>query len=67
MTWAGQMAQSRTGQDKLPKAGRPAQGRTSGSSGSIGIMGLRKNNQPRPTASVDYFFRPIIPIIFNFL
>ena len=32
MTWAGQMAQSRTGQDKSPKAGRPAQGRTSGSS-----------------------------------
>ena len=22
----------------------------------IGIMGLRKNNQPRPMASVDYFF-----------
>ena len=28
---AGQMAQSRTGQDKSPKAGRPARGRTSGS------------------------------------
>ena len=22
----------------------------------IGIMGLRKNNQPQHTASVDYFF-----------
>jgi len=33
MTWAGQMGQSRTGQDKSPKAGRPAQGWTSGSSG----------------------------------
>ena len=32
MTWAGQMGQSRTGQDKSPKAGRPAQGWTSGSS-----------------------------------
>ncbi len=32
MTWAGQMAQSRTGQDKSPKAGHPAEGRTSGSS-----------------------------------
>ena len=32
MTWAGQMAQSRTGQDKSPKAGCPAQGRTTGSS-----------------------------------
>ena len=34
MTWAGQMGQSRTGQDKSPKAGRPAQGWTSGSSDS---------------------------------
>ena len=32
MTWAGQMAQSRTGQDKSPKEGRPAKGRTNGSS-----------------------------------
>ena len=32
MTWAGQMAQSRTGQNKSPKAGHPAQGRISGNS-----------------------------------
>ena len=42
MTWAGQMGQSRTGQDKSPKAGRPAQGWTSGSSGRGDLRIIKK-------------------------